>query len=208
MKWLLSIVLIMILWGSPLAAEKTQPQEILKQSVDQVISLLQNPEYQDASKWNTQRDRIMAVINNIFDFVEVSKRTLGRNWKRFTPEERKTFAEHFADFLGYTYFKKVRDAYQGETVVYLFQEISPDGEKAYVKTRIPRQAGDIPIDYRMIGRKGTWRVYDVVIEGVSLVKNYRTQFNQILRKESPKQLIAKLQEKIAEQHKEVAASAE
>jgi phospholipid transport system substrate-binding protein len=107
--------------------------------------------------------------------------------------------------LGYTYYQKVRDAYQGEKVVFLSQEKVKNG-KAVVKTNIPRQNDAIPLDYKMVNSKSGWRIYDVVIEGVSLVNNYRTQFSKILNKETPDQLIARLKKKISEQKKQDASS--
>lgn len=190
--------MVCAVWSSAWGASQIEPMAALKEPVDEVIALLKDPQYQGADKEVLQREKIMTVVDRIFDFTEVSKRTLGRNWRNFSPQQRKNFSEVFGDFLGFTYYKKVKDAYQGETVVYLSQEMNgPD--KATVKTKIPRPAGDIPLDYRMAKRKENWRVYDVIIEGISLVKNYRTQFNEILNKETPDQLIAKLKEKSAQQ---------
>ncbi len=193
----LLVILIMSEAGNTAwAVAAMEPMAALKEPVDQVIALLKDPQYKGTDKLTLQQEKIMAVVARIFDFTEVSKRTVGRNWKDFSPQQRKEFADTFGDFLGFTYYKKVRDAYQGETVVYLSQELEGD-DKAVVKTKIPRPAGDIPLEYRMFKQKETWRVYDVLIEGVSLVKNYRTQFNEILNKENPDQLIAKLKEKAA-----------
>ncbi|MFH2066943.1 MAG: ABC transporter substrate-binding protein [Pseudomonadota bacterium] len=191
-------VVLTICWIGALPVWAAEPMEKLKGPIDQVVRILQDPKYQDKSQSEAQRTELMAVINGIFDFQEISKRTIGRRWKSFDQKQQREFQETFADFLGYTYYQKVRDAYQGEKVVFLSQEILENGN-AVVKTNIPRKQGQIPLDYRMINKKEGWRIYDVIIEGVSLVKNYRTQFNTILGKETPDQLISRLKQKIQEQ---------
>ncbi|RJP83127.1 MAG: ABC transporter substrate-binding protein [Desulfobacteraceae bacterium] len=191
-------VVLTICWIGALPVWAAAPMEELKGPIDQVVRILQDPKYQDKSQSEAQRTELMAVINGIFDFQEISKRTIGRRWKSFDQKQQREFQETFADFLGYTYYQKVRDAYQGEKVVFLSQEVLENGN-AVVKTNIPRKQGQIPLDYRMINKKEGWRIYDVIIEGVSLVKNYRTQFNTILGKETPDQLISRLKQKIQEQ---------
>jgi phospholipid transport system substrate-binding protein len=189
--WALFLLCAMPVWAA-------EPMEELKGPIDQVVRILQDPKYQDKTQSEVQRTELMAVINGIFDFQEISKRTIGRSWKTFDQKQQQEFQKTFADFLGYTYYQKVRDAYQGEKVVFLSQEVLENGN-AVVKTNIPRKQGEIPLDYRMINGKEGWRIYDVIIEGVSLVKNYRTQFNTILGKETPDQLIDRLKQKIQEQ---------
>lgn len=196
-------LLVFFIYVSPLWA--AEPMEDLKGPVEQVIQILQDPKYKDKAQSDVQRIEIMAVIREIFDFQEISKRTISRQWKKFTKEQQQEFQDTFADFLGHTYYQKVRDAYQGEKVVFLSQEHLENG-KAVVKTNIPRQNGAIPLDYKMVNGKSGWRIYDVIIEGVSLVNNYRTQFSKILNKETPDQLIARLKKKISEQKKQDASS--
>ncbi len=200
--WLI-FFLVFFIHVSPLFA--AEPMEDLRGPVEQVVQILQDPKYKDKTQSEVQRIEIMAVIRKIFDFEEISKRTIARQWKKFTKEQQQEFQDTFADFLGYTYYQKVRDAYQGEKVVFLSQEQLKNG-KAVVKTNIPRQNDAIPLDYKMVNSKSGWRIYDVVIEGVSLVNNYRTQFSKILNKETPEQLIARLKKKISEQKKQDASS--
>jgi len=192
------VTAILLILGSSFSAEAAEPKDDLKGPIEQVISILKDPKYNDPVMKDQQRLEIMSVIKNIFNFNEISKRALALNWSKFSIQQRQVFEEAFADFLGYTYFKKVRDSYQGENVIFLSQEKISD-DKAVVKTKIPRKNSEIPLDYRMIRMTGKWYVYDVIIEGISLVKNYRTQFNQILGKESPDQLIDRLRKKIVEQ---------
>lgn len=189
--------------GSVCAAVAGEPQKELQKGVDQIIALLQDKTYDDPGKADLQRQKIMVVIKDVFDFVEVSKRSLGRYWRDFTPEERRAFAGVYAEFLGTAYFEKVKGAYRDETVVYLSEDIT-SSKRAEVKTAIPREAGDIPISYRMLKKKGRWRVYDVVIEGISLVNNYRSQFSKMLLRSSPAELIERLRKKTEPQSKEAA----
>jgi len=205
MKYTIRLIffLVFFIFVSPLWA--AEPMEDLRGPVEQVVQILQDPKYKDKTQSEVQRIEIMAVIRGIFDFQEISKRTISRQWKKFTKEQQQEFQDTFADFLGHTYYQKVRDAYQGEKVVFLSQELLENG-KAVVKTNIPRQNGAIPLDYKMVSGKNGWRIYDVVIEGVSLVNNYRTQFSKILGKETPDQLIARLKKKISEQKKQDASS--
>jgi len=198
MRYSVLITIIFLIIGSSLSAKAAEPMDDLRGPIEKVIRILKDPKYNDPLMKDQQRLEIMPVVKNIFNFNEISKRALGRNWRKFNLQQRQIFEETFADFLGYTYFKKVRDSYQGENVIYLSQEKISD-VKALVKTKIPRKNIEIPLDYRMVRKKGKWHVYDVIIEGVSLVKNYRTQFKKILRKESPDQLIDRLRKKIGEQ---------
>lgn len=198
MRHTVRMIIFFVFFMYVLPAWAAEPMEDLKGPIDQVTRILQDPKYKDKTQSEAQRLDILAVIKGIFNFREISKRTIGRKWKKFTKDQQREFQETFADFLGHTYYQKVKDAYQGEKVVFLSQVKLKKG-KAVVKTNIPRQNGEIPLDYRMINGKDGWRIYDVIIEGVSLVKNYRTQFKKILSKETPDQLIARLKKKILEQ---------
>jgi len=198
MRYSVLVTAILLLLGSSLSAKAAEPMDDLKGPIEQVISILKDPKYNDSVMKDQQRLEIMSVIKKVFNFNEISKRALGQNWSKFSIQQRQVFEEAFADFLGYTYFKKVRDSYQGENVIFLSQEKISD-DKALVKTKIPRKNSEIPLDYKMIRITDKWYIYDVIIEGVSLVQNYRTQFSQILGKETPDQLIDRLRKKIVEQ---------
>jgi phospholipid transport system substrate-binding protein len=186
------IVLVLSDWPSLSAADS--PMEALKIPIETVLSLLKDPKYKDPDQRQQQRDKIFAITRKLFDYTEMSKRTLARNWKLFSPQEQVQFVDVFADHLSNTYMDKIQGEYKGETVVFLGQEMIADG-KALVSTKVQRQPSDISVDYSMLLVDNQWRVYDVNIEGVSLIKNYRTQFDQILVKESPAQLIERLKKK-------------
>lgn len=177
-------------------AAQPNPLEVLKPPVDDVITILNDPKYkaEDDALKAEQRDKIWLSINKIFDFEEVSKRALARNWKKFSTTEKKEFIDVFGGFLGNTYVDKIQGEYHNEKIVYGEQKII-DEKWALVRTTIKRETLEIPVDYKMKLIDGQWRIYDVVVEGISLIKNYRVQFNSILRKEKPAELIERLKKK-------------
>ena len=190
-----SMAILLLLTGQTGLSATVSPMEALKIPIETVLSLLKDPKYKDPDQRQQQRDKIFAITRQLFDYTEMSKRTLARNWKSFSPQEQLQFVDVFADHLSNSYMDKIQGEYKGETVVFLGQEMVADG-KALVTTKVQRQSGDISVDYSMMLVDNQWRVYDVNIEGVSLIKNYRTQFDQILVKESPAQLIERLKKKV------------
>jgi len=191
----LGMMLLIVLTGRTVFSATTSPMESLKIPVESVLSLLKDPKYQDPEQRQQQRDKIFAITRKLFDYTEMSKRALARNWKAFSPQEQLQFVDVFADHLSNSYMDKIQGEYKGETVQFLGQEMVADG-KALVTTKVQRQPSDISVDYSMLLVDNQWRVYDVNIEGVSLIKNYRTQFDQILTRESPAQLIERLKKKV------------
>lgn len=191
----LVMMLLLVLTGQAGLSAVVSPMEALKSPVESVLGLLKDPKYKDPDQRQQQRDKIFAITRKLFDYTEMSRRALARNWKSFSPQEQLQFVDVFADHLSNSYMDKVQGEYKGETIVFLGQEMVADG-KALVKTRVERQPSDISVDYSMLFADNNWRVYDVNIEGVSLIKNYRTQFDQILGKESPAQLIERLKKKV------------
>ncbi|MBC8433385.1 MAG: ABC transporter substrate-binding protein [Desulfobacterales bacterium] len=198
-KQIMSVIFALIV-GVPCSAKGIEPLDALKAPVDQVLGILQDPHYQDAARKDAQREKIWETIGQAFDFPVMAKLALARNWKKFTVQQRKEFTGLFAELLESTYVDKIQGGYEEEKVLYLGQKMVSDS-KARVTTKILRSGVDIPIVYSMLKRNDVWRVYDVNIEGVSLIKNYRTQFNNILAKDSQAQLIERLKHKIELQRK-------
>lgn len=198
MKIRLCIVAFLLFILLPPSAWANQPMDDLKPSVEKVMFLLKSSTSQSAEKQDAIRNQVMQIIRDTFDFNEISRRTIAGYWKDFGEKQKNEFTDIFAEFLGSSYYGKIRDSYSDGDIIYDSQEIVSEN-KALVKTRMPREAGDIPIYYRMMIKNGKWKVYDVIIEKISLVKNYRTQFRSILRKESPGDLIERLKKKISEQ---------
>jgi len=163
-----------------------QAQDTLKLSVDEVLSVLRGSKQGDPGRV----DRLAKAVAKVFDPEELAKRTLASHWQAFSPEEQKRFTAAFVTLLQHTYLRRL-EAYTDEQVVFL-DEAALGENRAEVSTKVVTANKEIPIVYRMI-KKNDWKVYDVVIEGVSLVQNYRNQFTQILAKESPSQLIGRVE---------------
>jgi phospholipid transport system substrate-binding protein len=171
-------------------AQAGEPTDQLKTHVDEVLKVLGNPALRTPDKVEERRDVIRKVANQIFDFEETAKRALGPHWAARTPAERKEFVALFTDLLERSYVTRI-EQYGGEKVMYAGDQVT--GDQAIVKTRIASKTGtEIPVDYRMQKMSSGWRVYDVNIEGVSLVSNYRTQFNKIVQTESYQALVDRL----------------
>jgi len=148
-----------------------------------------------------QKEKLWELIRKVFDFEGITVLAVGQNWKRFSPEQQKVFTDIFTTRLGNSYLTKIQGSFNNEKVAYLSEEVlSP--AKARVKTKIIREVDSIPVDYSLRPINGAWKIYDVVIEGVSLVANYRTQFNDILSKDSPDVLIERVRTQNKAQEKE------
>lgn len=198
MYTMLTILLVCLLFASTASAIMAEPMEAIKGPINDVITILNDPVYKEPDLVEAQRDKIWETVRTIFDFEEMSKRTLARNWRSFSPAEKTEFTRVFSRFLGNTYMDKIQGEFHNEKIVFVSQEIAKE-KYALVKTQIVRETLEIPVDYKLIKSNDQWKVYDVSVEGVSLVKNYRSQFEKILQKEKPAQLIEKLSEKLKNQ---------
>jgi phospholipid transport system substrate-binding protein len=166
------------------------PTEQLKTQVDKVLKLLDDGALKAPDKAKERRVAVRKVAEDIFDFGETAKRSLGRHWAARTPEERDEFVKLFGDLLERSYISKI-ELYGGEKIQYVGDKI--EGETAVVQSKLlTKGGGEVPIEYRMLKKGERWLVYDVVIEGVSLVSNYRTQFNKIIQTSSFQDLVKKM----------------
>jgi phospholipid transport system substrate-binding protein len=178
----------------PLSAFAGVPLETVKDHLDKVMDVLRDPSLKDESAKKAKKDRIRAISEKMFDFPELSKRTLARNWSKFNPEQQKEFVELFTSFLEDVYADKIM-TYSDEKIVFS-EEIALTEKTVEVRSRVLRKNGDIPLYYRVILKDGVWRVYDIVIEGVSLINNYRSQFREILSNKPPESLLETLRKKV------------
>ncbi len=170
------------------------PTAELRNSIDAVLDILKNPDLTDPARTKERREEIMKVVRSRFDFAEMSRLALGRYWKERSEAEKKEFVELFPRILEAAYAAKL-EKYNGETVEYL-TEVRFD-KKALVRTVIKTRSGtQVPVDYRVMMEAHGWMVYDVIIEGVSLVNNYRNQFNDMLSKEPYPKFEKELREKV------------
>ncbi len=187
---------VAMLLGFFAAESKADPaadaRTALKTAIDEVLDLIKDPAFTNPATRESQIDKIDHKVRNIFDFSEFSARTVGRNWKGFSETQKNSFIDAFAQLLRATYIDKI-EGYDGEQVLYLGETVGTKGDKVEVNTSISVKTQEAPIkvSYRMLD-KGNWVVYDVIIEGVSLVQNYRTQFNDLLQKDDPDALIARV----------------
>src|SRR5262245_12272008 len=185
-----AVALVVLVTAPALAGA---PTDQLKQRVDEVIKVLEDPAL--TGKPAERRAAVRKIAEDIFDYPDTARRALGQHWNARTPQEREEFVRLFADLLDRAYIGKI-ELYQGEKVRYVNETL--EGDEATVKTRIvTKQGSEVPVDYRMRLKDGRWLVYDVVIEGVSLIANYRTQFNKVVQTESYQALVQKLRAKDA-----------
>jgi phospholipid transport system substrate-binding protein len=175
----------------PASARAGEPTEQLRRHIDEVIRTLEDPALRATPE--QRRAAVRRISEEIFDYQDTARRALGRHWNGRTPREQAEFVALFADLLDRAYFTKI-DQYQGEKVRYTGETL--DGSEAIARTLIVTSRGsEVPVDYRMHLVDDRWRVYDVTIEGVSLVANYRTQFNKIVQTESYESLVQKLRQR-------------
>ena len=169
------------------------PLDQLRAQIDRVLKVLDDPEMKKEARAKDRRVAVRKIADDIFDFHETAKRSLGRHWATRSPGERDEFVGLFSDLLERSYISKV-ELYGGERISYLGDLV--DGDQALVRTRIITKGGaEVPVEYRMLKKGDRWLVYDVVIEGVSLVANYRTQFNKIIQTSSYAELVKKMKVK-------------
>jgi phospholipid transport system substrate-binding protein len=169
------------------------PTDQIRSATDRILKIVTDPALKAPAKADARRQQIRAVANEIFDWEETGKRALARHWQARSPAERSEFSKLFADLVERSYVSKI-EAYSGEKIVYLGDAV--EGDQATVRTKLITKANtEIPIDYRLLKEGDRWRVYDVLIEGVSLVGNYRSQFNRIIQQAGYPELVQKLKTK-------------
>ncbi len=174
----------------------------LKTAVDKVLSIMQNPAYGAPDKKQERQKLINTVIAGKFDWEEMSRRALGVHWRDFTPPQQKEFVAIFSEFLERTYVSKVdlflkeEKSFSAKNIAYTKETI--DGQYALIDSKITLKEEEIPLSYKLINKGGKWVVYDLTLEGVGIVANYRTQFSELLTNGSYEKLIEKLKSKQGE----------
>ncbi len=202
MKRLIILVALVIGMACAASVASAQPaaeaRKALDSAVTRILTIIRNPDYVNPATRPPLRRQIEDEVYNVFDFGEFSSRTVGPRWRTFNDAQKKAFSDAFADLLLNTYLNRIT-GYNGETVSYTGETVSPGGDRVEVRTQISMKDGKkIPVSYRMLNKNGKWRVYDVIIENISLVKNYRTQFQDILNTATPEELISRVKAKAAE----------
>jgi phospholipid transport system substrate-binding protein len=171
-----------------------EPTEHIRKTTDRIIAIVTDPGLKEADKSGEKARQIRNVVDERFDWEEMSKRTLARHWKDRTQAQRAEFIDLFGRLLERTYLDKV-EGYSGEKVLYVDEKVEGDFSLVTVKI-ITKQDTEIQVQYRLKKKGGEWLVYDISIEGVSLVNNYRKQFSSILTRSSYDDLVEKLRSKV------------
>ena len=196
MKRIISVMILIfaVLIVMPFQSHAASAKETVEAGVNKLLKTLGEPAFK--AKPKDERIAIIgAEIETVFDFKELSRRTLGREWKKMKAEQQKEFVELFRELLQGVYADRLL-AYSDQKIIFDKETMLKKG-RAEVQSYLQTSDGKkIPLFYRLTDKSGSWKVYDVIIEGVSMVKNYRTQFKQILAKDSPDKLIEILREKV------------
>jgi phospholipid transport system substrate-binding protein len=172
-------------WAGP-------PTEIVRQVIERSLEVIRNPSYGNQEKHR----RVRSIVDPHFDYQEMAKRCLGSTWGGLSAGQRQEFVQLFSQLLEASYSDKIEKFAQHVKIDYPGEILS--GDTVEVRTVVVKANDRIPLNYRLLNQGGTWKVYDVVIEGVSLVSNYRTQFSRIIHESSYAELVKRLKTKVSE----------
>ncbi len=193
MKGMAAFGLGIFLFMQPVSVAAGAPGDQVRQSVDKLLAILADLRLKQEGKKNERREELKKVIYQRFDFTEMARRALGPEWRRHTPEEQKEFVQLFTDLLERAYLKQI-ESYNDQKVRYLNER--EDHGYAEVDTKIVDNKGqEFSVNYRLDNVNGDWKVYDVVIEDISLVNNYRAQFSRVLASSSYQELVHRMKDK-------------
>jgi phospholipid transport system substrate-binding protein len=197
MKKRIVVFCVLIIFVLSIPVYAGVPLNTVQTNVNNVLDILRNPKLKAESAKETKKEELRVIYKSMFDEVEFSKRTLARNWNKFNLAQQKEFTGLFEQVLEKSYIDKIL-SYTDQKIEFYKENMNSESQ-AEIQTKIITSSKEIPIFYRMILKDGKWKVYDVVIENVSLVQNYRTQFNDILIKNTPEQLLEILRKKVKAQ---------
>ena len=195
---LLIVVLASVVTADSSCRAGESPTEVVRATLDEVFRILEDPALKDPAKLLARRRLLEDVIAARFDYAEMSKRALAAHWTPLTNDQRSEFVELFKDFLSDRYAGKI-ESYAGERVEYLGQRL--EGRYAEVRTKLVSSKTELPMDYRLINKADRWYAYDIIADGVSLVKNYRSQFEKIIRADSYDELVTRLRHRTVTEEK-------
>ncbi len=186
-----AVALILVCPAAVTLAElpSESPTQAVRATIGEVFRILEDPKLKDPAMLMPRRRMLEQVIATHFDYTEMSKRALAAHWTALTETERVEFVELFKSFLSDRYAEKI-EGYSGEQVHYLSERI--EGHYAEVRTELRSSKVEIPMDYRLFLKEAQWHAYDIVVDGISLVKNYRSQFEKIVRTDSYQELVRRL----------------
>ncbi len=188
---------ILMFFLSTLPVYAGAPLDTVQTNVNKVLDVLRDPKLKGESAKGIKKEKLEGIYEKMFDEVELSMRTLGGNWTKLNPAQQQEFIQLYRQILEKAYIDKIL-SYTNEKIVFSKENMLSNNQ-AEVQTKVITSSKEIPIFYKVILKDSTWEVYDVVVENVSLVQNYRSQFNSILAKNTPDQLLEILRKKVKEQ---------
>jgi phospholipid transport system substrate-binding protein len=188
-------IFLLIILGLPSLSRGEQPIDVLQRNINRGIAILKDPQYLDVNKKTAQQEELCEAAWQLFDFKEFSKRVLAYRWRSFSPIQRWQFIDVFAEFLCKYYLARLQERYADEKVIYLGQRLINDS-KASVRVNVLWKGLEVPVEVRMLNRNGTWKVYDIIVLGISGAQNYRAQFQELLLRVSPSQVITLIENRI------------
>jgi len=187
------LLLLFFILVVPSLSSAGAPTEQVRASVDQVLTILKNPQLRSTAKTKERRDQLRQAISSRFDFAEMARRSLGSQWRRIGPKEQEEFVRLFTDLLERAYIDRI-EGYSDEKFAYVREIL--DKNYAEVNSRIVTHNGDeFSLNYKVLLKNGEWKVYDVVVENISLVNNYRSQFIRIITNSSYEELVRRMKDK-------------
>ena len=188
-----TMMLLSVIWLSSMGlAIAGEPTDLIRKNTEQVIKILDDPQLQGPDKQAERQGRLRKLADEVFDWQEMARRALARHWRERTPQQQQEFTGLFKDLVERTYLNRLESA-AGERQDIVYGDEQTRDSQSVVKTKvITKRKTQVPIDYRLHKVDGRWKIYDVLIEGVSLVNNYRSQFNDILSRSSYDELIQKM----------------
>jgi len=188
-----TMLLLSTIWLSAVGlAMAGEPTDLIRQTTDQVLKILEDPQFQAPDRQAEKQERLHKLADQVFDWQEIARRALAVHWRERTPQERQEFVGLFRDLVETTYLNRLESAVQEKREIqYVAEQV--DKSRAVVKTNVvTRRNQQVPIDYVLHQVDGRWLIYDVLVEGISLVNNYRSQFNRIITSSSYNELIQKM----------------
>jgi phospholipid transport system substrate-binding protein len=188
-----TMLLLSAVWLSAVGpATAGEPTDLVRQITDQVLKILEDPQFQAPNRQAERQERLHKIAEQAFDWQEMARRALAVHWRERTPQEQQEFVKLFRDLVEGTYINRLESAIQEKREIqYVGEQV--DGSRATVKTNVvTRRNQQVPLEYRLHQVNGRWQIYDVLVEGISLVNNYRSQFNRIITSSSYNELVQKM----------------
>jgi phospholipid transport system substrate-binding protein len=185
---------LLILSMAPVGALAGPPLDAIKSRVGEVLAVLRDPALQGDAAKEAKTKRLRPIFDNTFDYVELSKATLSRNWEKFTPEQQQEFVKLYKAVLEKAYLNIIL-SYKDQEVIF-GRERETGQNRFEVESKIVSASQDTPVQFRLFSKGNQWFLYDVVIENISIVANYRSQFSRLLQKESTEEMLANLRKQV------------